>query len=125
MTEKHGYENLEKVIMLGVEIGNVADKMLHTEGASKWANLMDLSDEVFGLPSVKWDQIDDEYKDLSDVEKDELHQKIKDKFDIADDKLEETIERSAKVVMNLHGVVMEALDLFKSTKAPDPAPVVE
>ena len=50
---KFGVENLKKVVALGIEIGNVADKFGKAEGtANKISTLMALTDEVLAIPGV-------------------------------------------------------------------------
>jgi len=117
MPEKFGVENLKKLVALGLEMGNVADRIVQGSGASKWLAMVDLGDELLALTGVQWNQVGDEYKDLSEPEKAQLMAFAKEKFDIADDKLEAVIESSLGLVMKMEGVVKEAITLYKSATA--------
>lgn len=107
--------------MLGFELGNVADKVGRTKGASKYFALVDLFDEVTALGSVDFKLIDDEIKDLDATERETLHQAIKDKFDIVDDKLENAIEEAIAILSEQVKLVERSIKLVKDYKAESPA----
>jgi len=116
--EKFGYGNMKKLVFLGVELGNVADKLFAADAdASKWGSLLELADELMALPGVKWDKLDDEYKDFSSEEKLALMQEVKVKFDLADDKLERAIEGGLALALRLEGVLRESVKLVQSLKS--------
>lgn len=115
---KFGVENLKKVVALGIEIGNVADKFGKAEGtANKISTLMALTDEVLAIPGVDFNKVKDEVGDLDDAEKAELLQFVKDKFDISNDKLEASIEGGLGIALKLEALVKEGIALVNSLKA--------
>jgi len=115
--EKLGIKNLKPVVSLGIEFGNVADKIGRNTGATRYLHLMDLFDELTGLGSVDFKQVSAEIKDLDAEERKELHEHLKVKFDIADDKLEQGIEQALSIVERQYALVKESMDLVKSLKA--------
>jgi len=115
--EKVGISNLKPIVALGIELGNVADKVGRNTGATRYLSLMDLFDELTGLGSVDFKVVMAEIKDLDDVERMELHEFLKAKFDIVDDKLEMAIEDGLKIVEEAYGLVKRSMDLAKSLKA--------
>ena len=115
--EKLGISNLKPIVSLGIELGNVADKVGRNTGASRYLHLMDLFDELTALGSVEFKKVGAEIKDLDEAERKELHEHIKVKFDIVDDKLEMAIEKGLSLVERQYGLVKEAMELAKELKA--------
>lgn len=114
---KLGVENIVKVLDVVVEVGNVADKFSHTDGmANKAAHLLSLTDELLAIPGIHFDQVSLEYTDLDAAEKAELLTHMKAKFDIADDELEIVIESALALVVDLDGLVRQALVLANALK---------
>lgn len=116
-TPKLGIANLLPIIMLAVEMGNVADKMGRTKGLARYMNVTSLLDETVDVLKVDFKQVKAEIADLTAEERAEIEQAIKEKFDIADDKLEGVIEKSIGIVEKQISVVVEAIDLYKGLKA--------
>lgn len=121
MPELVGVENIKKLVMLGVEMGNVADKIVQGGGVSRWGALMDLADEAMALTSVDFSKVDDEYKDLSDAEREQILAEVKVKFDIADDKIEGVVEGALGIALKLEGLVKESIALAMSLKEEAPS----
>lgn len=117
MTEKYGIENLKKCIALGVEGGNVLDKVLHGSGIGKWGALMDLLDEVVAMGSVDWSLLDDEWKDLSNAERDELKTFVAGKYDVVDNKAEAVVEKAFSLVLKLDALARDAVELVEELKS--------
>jgi hypothetical protein len=111
-----GISNLKPVVALGIELGNVADKVGRNTGAARYLGLMDLFDELTALGSVDFKAIGAEIKDLDDAETKELHEFLKVKFDIVDDKLEMAIEEGLKIVEEAYGLVNRSIALVKGLK---------
>lgn len=119
---KIGITNLKPIIALGIEMGNVADKIGRAKGAARYLHLADLFDELTGLGKVDFKLLDDEIKDLDASEREELHNFLKVKFDIVDDKLEMAIEEGLKIVEEAYGLVDRSINLVRGLKKADPAP---
>ena len=116
MSNKLGIKNLLPIIMAGVEMGNVGDKMGRSKGMARYLHLTALFDEVTMLGSVDFKAALKEAKDLEPAETQEIHEKLKAKFDIVDDKLEMVIEESIKIVSEAYALVDRSVDLFKGMK---------
>jgi hypothetical protein len=118
MAELHGQENLKKLVMLGMELGNVIDKVVgHEEGGlGRWGALMDLADEVMALSTVEWKKLGDEYQDWSQEEKNLLMVDVKAKFDLRDDNIEEMVEKGLALALHGEGFIREAVALGKAMK---------
>lgn len=114
--EKIGYANLEKLVLLGFEMGNVADKMGRSKGVSRYMHLIDLFDDLTGLATVEFKQVKEEVKDLDAEERKALHEKVKAKFDIIDDKLEDGIEKAIALLDSAYTIVKESIALVKELK---------
>ena len=114
--EKLGISNLKPVVSLGIELGNVADKVGRNTGATRYLALMDLFDELTALGSVDFKAVGAEIKDLDAGEREELHNHLKAKFDIVDDKLEMAIEEGLKIVEEAYGLVTRSIALVKGMK---------
>lgn len=116
---KVGIENLKKCLALGIEIGNVSDKMTSTGGSifSKLGHLSELTDEVIVATSAEFSKLSDEVSDLDDAEKAELVGFLKEKFSIADDKLENVIEGAIDILLDLESIVKNAIALGQTLKA--------
>lgn len=114
--EKYGIENLKPLVALGIELGNVGDKVGRTKGAARYLHLMDLFDELTGLAKVDFGKAKEEIKDLDAAEREELHTFMKVKFDIVDDKLEMAIEEGLKIVEEAYGLITRSIDLAKGLK---------
>lgn len=113
---KLGTENLKKVLALVVEMGNVGDKMGHTNGAAKYLELANLFDELAALGSVDFKQIVPEFKDLDAVEKQEILAFAKDKLALVDKDLEAKIEECLGLVVDMASVIDRAITLVQSFK---------
>lgn len=114
--EKVGIENLKPIVALGIELGNVADKIGRGKGAARYLPLMDLFDELMALNGVSFAAVKAEIKDLDAGEREELHSFLKVKFDIVDDKLELAIEEGLKIVEEAYGLVVRSINLVKGLK---------
>lgn len=112
-TQKLGVSNLLPLIMLGVEMGNVGDKMGRTKGMQRYMHLTALFDEVTALGQVDFKQALAEAKDLDPSETQMIHEQLKVKFDIVDDKLELAIEEGLKIVEEAYGLVNRSITLYK------------
>jgi len=120
--EKIGVSNLVVLLALAIEVGNVADRVAHTEGtAAKAMHLTALTDELFALPTVNFSKIGTEVKDLDEAERAELYQILKQKFDIVDDRLETVIEGAVGIVIKASALVQEAIALAALLKKPEVA----
>src|SRR5690606_41545942 len=96
--QKFGIENLKPLVSLGIELGNVADKMGRSKGAARFGHLLMLTDEAMALGSVDFSKVKAEIKDLDESEKQQLKDHLKAKFDIVDDKLEVAIESGIDIL---------------------------
>ena len=115
--KKYGITNLKPIIALGIELGNVADKVGRAKGATRYLSLMDLFDELMALGKVDFKLVSKEAGELDTEERAELHSFLKAKFDIVDDKLEVAIEEGLKIVEEAYGLVNRSMALAKSLKA--------
>lgn len=114
---KLGIADLKPVLGLAIELGNVIDKMGHTEGVAKYGQLLMLVDELAGLGSVKFDQIVPEFKDLDDAEKAELMAYVKEKLSLEDKDLEGKIEGGLGLIQKTIDLVNESIAFVKDLKA--------
>lgn len=114
---KLGYQNLEKCVMLAVEIGNVGDRMGRTTGAARYGHLLMLIDELQALATTDFTQIKAEFKDLDGAERVELYEKIKVKFEIEDDKVEALVEEALGIIVDAASLVKRSVDLVKNLKS--------
>lgn len=105
-----GVENLKKLVMLVVELGNVGDQMGRLKGVARFSPLMNLYDEAMALAGVDLKAALAELKDLDSVERAALHRDVCAKFDIADDNLEGAIEAC-------FGIVEKAFSLYSDSVA--------
>jgi len=117
MSGQYGVENLKKVVALGVELGNVADKVGRSKGMARFAHALDLADEVFALSSVDFQVLKKEAGELDEADRASLKLYIKEKFDLVDDKLELAIEEALSIVEMQAAVVTKSVALYKSLKA--------
>jgi hypothetical protein len=115
--QKIGTDNLIKVLDLTIEIGNVADKVGHGTGMTKWAEVFQLYDEVAAMGSVDLKQVLPEFKDLDAVEKQMVYDHVKAKFDIVDDVLEAKIEECLGLAIDAVALFERASAVVKSFKA--------
>lgn len=110
-------KNIKLAVAFVIEAGNVADKIVHTEGTpQKFSQLISLSDEVFALAGLKISEIAAEYKDLDQAEKDQIIAFINEKFEIKSDMLETVIEKSCAIAIKAEGIIVEIVELVKSAK---------
>lgn len=118
MAEAKGVENLEKVINLVAETGNVVDKILNEKSgvAAKFAHLASLMDEVLELKDFSFKELKLEYGDISREERDALVEKFSKKFDLRSDRTEVLIERSLSLVKSVSALVPEIIGLIKNIK---------
>lgn len=116
MTEtKIGYDNLKKIWLMIIEIGNVADGFI-SDSASTWSkisSISDLFDELTGILSCDWNKVKSELNDLDAKERAELLKIAKEKFDIDDDQVEDRIERGLDLANELYTVVNKTIDYAK------------
>lgn len=115
--KKYGITNLMPIIMTGVELGNVADKMGHTKGMSRYMHATSLFDEIVSLGNVDFKQVKLEIKDLDETEIATIKNEIKVKFDIIDDNLEGIIEESIDIVEDAYSIIDRSTSLVKKIKA--------
>lgn len=113
---KLGTQNLELVVMLAVEMGNVGDKMGRTKGMERYFHLTALFDELVALGNIDSKQVVEEFKDLDAAERKAIEDKVKAKFDIADDQLEGMIEEALGIVGDASSIVTRSVALFKGFK---------
>lgn len=114
---KYGISNILPLILLSIEMGNVADKMGRTKGLARYMKLTELFDEGVAVMGVDFKQIKEEIKDLDDDERLMIKNAIKEKFDIVDDKLEGVIEKSLDSLDNLINSIQSLVELYKGLKA--------
>lgn len=114
---KYGITNIIPLVMLGVEIGNVADKMGHTRGMARYMHLTGLFDEAIALGMVDFKQVKLEIKDLDNVEMEQIKQQVKIKFDIIDDDLEGVIEEAIEIIEDISSSVVRSITLAQKIKA--------
>lgn len=111
-------KNIKLAVAFLVEAGNVADKIVSSEGTvAKFSQLMALSDEIFALVGLKISELGTEFKDLDQSEKDEIIAFVKEKLDISNDKVEGFIESACAIAVKLEGVIFEVVELVKSAKS--------
>lgn len=117
MAEKFGIENLEKLVLLGGEVGRVSSVIkAEWQGGAKAGSLLrliELTDELAALAGVKYDLLDDEWKDLSAEERKALADAFAAKFDVADDKAEALVEKTFRLTLSLVSGVQELVVLGK------------
>lgn len=116
MGGQYGVKNLLPLILLGVEMGNVGDKMGRSKGIARYAHLLDLMDEVMQLPKVDFAQVKLEVKELDEADRAELKAQVKAKLDLVDDVLESALEDSLSIVEAQYQVVEKSISLYKSLK---------
>lgn len=116
MPEKLGVQNLLKMILLGVEVGNVADKMGRAKGMARYMYITELFDEVVAIGSVDFHEAKREAKDLDDEEKAMIQAEIAKKLDIVDDELEMIIEDALAAVQTMVSGVIKAIDIVKRSR---------
>ena len=116
---KYGIEGVKNILALGIECGNMADKMVKETGGrlAKAAHLMMIGDELFALTGVDWKNLGNEFKDIDPVEMKELYAFAEEKFDIANDEVEVIVEKSISTLMALGESIMELVELGKAIKA--------
>lgn len=123
MAEKHGIDNMKKVLDLGLEAGNVAGHWA-SPGGQGAMELLRLTDEAMALSTVDWKLLDDEFKDISDAELAELNAHAATKLDIPQDGIEGIVEKAWSIGIHQGQVVKECFDMAGMIKAlkSDPVP---
>lgn len=115
--EKLGINNLKPIVALGIEMGNVADKIGREQGVKRWMHIADLFDELLSLGKVDFKMVSKEIDDLDESEKLELNAFLKEKFNIVDDKLEVAIEGGLKLIADQYSLVKKAIKLANDLKS--------
>lgn len=117
--EKVGIEQIKSVLMLILELGNVADYIgKHSEmGVTRFTKLTDLFDELVAMGQFDAAKLKAEYADLDEAEKAQLKLAIKEKFNIEDDKLEAKIEEGLDLVIEGYAFIMKVMSFAKAMKA--------
>lgn len=115
MSEKHGTEQIKKVLDVVAEAGNVAEKVAKQEGSAvaKMTHLVKMSDELLQLASLNLPALKAEVADLSAAEKAELLEHVKAKFDLADDELEAKLEAGLALAVKAAELVAEVVAFAK------------
>lgn len=117
MEKKYGIVMLTKVLMLVVELANVADLMGRTKGAAKYMHLMKLIDEIQEIGDVKFDQVKLELGELDAEERAAILLALKTKLDLTDDKLEVVIEDGLALAAEQAALVDRGIAFAKALKA--------
>lgn len=96
-----GYENLEKAILLGVDLGEQVAQA--AEDGFSWTDTFGFLPHLIKIPGIisKGDEIIAEFKDLDDQEREAILAKVKEQFDLPNDKVEEIAERALALFLNL------------------------
>lgn len=115
--KKYGISNILPLIFLGVEMGNVADKMGRTKGMKRYFYATELLDEAIEIRKVDFSQVRLEIADLDSSEREKIEIAIKEKFNIVDDNLENAIEKAISIVERQVFVITDSIDLYKELKA--------
>lgn len=115
--KKYGIKNVLPIVMLGVEMGNIADKMGRTKGMARYMHITSLFDEVMALGSVDFSQVKLELKDLDATERATIEKDIKDKFDIVDKNLEGVIEEAINIIESAVIVITRSVTMVGKIKA--------
>jgi len=115
--EIKGTENIEIVVMLLVEVGNVIpDVMLAGNPLAKAYATRALTDEVMALTKFNLKEAKAEFDDFSKDERLAVVQKAKEKFDLDDDGIELVIERGFEIALKWVGILDETVDYAKDVK---------
>lgn len=114
----YGIKNLLPLILLSIELGNVADKFGRKKGVGRYLTLVDLADEVIDLRNVDFSQVKKEVSELDESEKKIITDAVKEKLDLVDDSLEIVIEDFIVILERQVAVVSDSLALYKKLKAP-------
>jgi len=115
--EIKGTENIEIVVMLLVEVGNVIpDVMLAGNPLAKAYAMRALTDEVMALTKFNLKEAKAEFDDFSKDERLAVVQKAKEKFDLDDDGIELVIERGFEIALKWVGILDETVDYAKDVK---------
>lgn len=100
------------------EVGRVFEQVSKSEGiASKAMALLSLSDEVMDLLNVDALKLKEEFANLDEKAIDELNAVFAHNFDLQNDLMEEVIESAFDILIQLGGVVSDAIDLANKIKA--------
>ncbi len=120
MSEKHGVDQIIKVLDLVVEGGNVADAVSKAESVmSKVMAVVPIADELLRIMSLSPVALKVQFKDLDDTERDQLREHVREKFDISDDVLEQKLEDGLDLVTDLVSLVDRAVDYAKAFRKKD------
>lgn len=113
--DQKGIDNVKKLALTLVEVVNVgvnwADK-----GASGYAELLRLSDEVMQLPGLEYGKLDDEFKDMSADEILELQNAMVAKLDLPDAKALPVASKSLAVAARAGMLAKEIANLVEEAK---------
>lgn len=124
--EKLGVDQIEKVLDVVLEAGNVAEKVLKEPGGAvaKLSHLTAMFDEVVALAGVSPAAVVAQFKDLDAEEKGKLFERLRVKLDLADDLLEAKIELGLALALEAEELVKKVIAFaqsFKAVAAPAPS----
>jgi hypothetical protein len=125
MEKKYGITNLLPMILLAVEIGNVADKVGTTAGPTKWFHATGLFDELLALGTVDFSQVRKELSEIDAEERAVIVTKLNEKLDLKDDQLEATIESFISIAERQVSVIVDSIAAIKALKKVEAPVVVE
>lgn len=113
MSEKHGIDNILKVVMLGGELSNVSVRIAEGSGVGRFLAVGDLLDEGMAVATIDWKELYEEYKDWSPEERKVVAQKFGEKFDIPNDQDEAFVEEAFQLALDAESVVKRGVLLGK------------
>ena len=117
MTDKHGIENLWRVLAFLVEAGNVMEAMKEkTNIVAKAMCMSALFDEVMALTKVDLKLLSKEYKDWSPEERAELVKRSSEKYDIKNDVMEAQIETGLSITLRVADCVADIVEFTKTVR---------
>lgn len=121
LNSKYGTEQIEKVLDVVVEAGNVAEKIVKEGGGviSKVSHLLKLADELIKVAGLVPSQLKLEFADLDANEKEKLMAHMKEKFDLENDALEAKIEAGLDLAVEAEEFIAKVVKFVKPA-----APVV-
>ena len=118
---KLGIENVKKVIVLPIEIGNVVGEIVampaETPMTVKLTPVLKLYDEIMGILTVDFGQVIPEFKDVDSVESEEILELFKTKFNIPQDNVEAVVEKAFVLLKRNYDVVMADIAFAKEIVA--------
>lgn len=119
MGGQHGTQNLELVLDVLAEGGNVAEKMVQEEGGflTKAKHLTDLTDELFALTRLNGGEFKLEAGELDAEDLAKLNARFQQKFDLQDDVVEGIVEEGVLLAQDTAVLVKRVLAFAGKIKA--------